>query len=145
MAESILNRLGAAGFKGYSAGSQPTGRINPYAIDTLKQNNYMTDELRSKDWVEFERPDSPKLDFVFTLCDSAAQETCPVWPGRPYGAHWGLPDPAAVKGTQAQINLAFAQAYGVLYNRISAFVNLPISSLDKQSLQHRIEEIGRLS
>ena len=142
MAECILNRVGRGKFTAYSAGSMPKGEIHPYAINTLKLNNFITDELRSKDWDEFAQPDLPKLDFVFTLCDSAAEETCPVWPGQPMTAHWGLPDPAAVEGTDPEKAIAFARAFGMLTNRIEIFVSLPISSLDKLTLQARLQEIG---
>ena len=143
MAECILNRVGRGKFTGYSAGSMPKGEIHPHAINTLKLNNFITDDLRSKDWDEFAGPDSPKLDFVFTLCDSAAAETCPVWPGQPMTAHWGLPDPAAVEGTDPEKAIAFARAFGMLTNRIEIFVSLSISSLDKLTLEARLQEIGK--
>ncbi len=142
-AESIMNRLGAGRFRGFSAGSQPKGAPHPYTLDLLRRFNYSTAELRSKSWDEFARPDAPRLDFVFTVCDSAAAETCPVWPGQPMSAHWGVPDPAAATGTEAERRLAFADAYGRLENRISIFVNLPMASLDRLSLQRRLDEIGR--
>ena len=143
MAECILNRAGRGRFTAYSAGSMPKGEIHPHAINTLKLNNFITDELRSKDWDEFAQPDSPKLDFVFTLCDSAAAETCPVWPSQPMTAHWGLPDPAAVEGTDPHKAIAFARAFGMLTNRIEIFVSLPISSLDKLTLKARLQDIGK--
>jgi arsenate reductase len=143
MAESIMNRLGAGRFKAYSAGSQPKGTIHPYTLDLLRKFNFPTSELRSKSWDEFARPDAPPLDFVFTVCDNAAAEVCPIWPGQPMSAHWGVPDPAAVDGTEAERRLAFADAYGRLHNRIAIFVSLPMASLDRLSLQRRLDEIGR--
>ena len=142
MAECILNRVGRDKFTAYSAGSMPKGEIHPHAINTLKLNNFITGELRSKNWDEFAQPDSPKLDFVFTLCDSAAAETCPVWLGQPMTAHWGLPDPAVVEGTDPEKAIAFARAFGTLTNRIEIFVSLPISSLDKLALKARLQQIG---
>lgn len=142
-AEAILNREGSGRFRGYSAGSHPKGKINPFTIDLLKQLNYKTDQLRSKDWDEFAKPDAPHLDFVFTVCDDAANEVCPIWPGQPMTAHWGVPDPATAEGTEAERRLAFADAYRMLYNRISIFVNLPLASLDRLSLQKRLDEIGK--
>ncbi|MGH8607571.1 MAG: arsenate reductase ArsC [Gammaproteobacteria bacterium] len=143
MAECILNRLGRGKFKAYSAGSHPKGEVHPYALELLKRENFMTDKLRSKDWEEFARPGAPSLAFVFTVCDKAAAEVCPVWPGQPMSAHWGLPDPAAAEGSEIEKRLAFADAYRMLTQRISIFVNLPMASLDKISLQKRLDEIGR--
>lgn len=146
LAESIMNRVGAGNFKAYSAGSMPAGKVNPHAIALLQKLNYPTDQLRSKPWDEFavlNNPDAPELDFVFTVCDNAAGEVCPIWPGQPMSAHWGLPDPAAVEGSDAEKALAFADAYRMLNNRISIFVNLPITSLDSLSLQKRLDDIGR--
>jgi len=143
MGEVILNREGIGKFKGFSAGSHPKGKIHPYAIDLLKKLNHPVNELRSKDWAEFAREGAPQLSFVFTLCDDAANEPCPVWPGQPMTAHWGMPDPAAVEGTEAEKRLAFADTYRMLRNRISAFVNLPVASLDRLSLQKRLVEIGK--
>ena len=143
MAESIINRLGQGRFKGYSAGSYPSGEVNPGAITLLKKLNYPTDELRSKGWEEFAAEGAPELDFIFTVCDQAAQESCPVWPGQPMTAHWGVPDPAAVKGSESEKALAFSEAYRMLNNRISTFVSLPLASLDRLALQKRLEEIGR--
>lgn len=142
IAESILNRHGQGRFVGYSAGSQPTGRINPYALELLKNRNYPTHKLRSKSWSEFAQPDAPRLDFVFTVCDNAANEVCPVWPGQPMTAHWGVPDPAAVEGVEAVKRAAFADTMRMLTQRISIFTNLPIRSLDKLSLQKRLDAIG---
>ena len=143
LAESIMNREGKGKFVGFSAGSQPKGQVHPFAIDLLKKMNYPTDQLRSKDWQEFAAPGAPEMDFVFTVCDNAANEVCPVWPGQPMSAHWGIPDPAAVEGTEVVQRLAFADAYRHLNNRISIFTSLPIQSLDKLSLQKRLDEIGR--
>jgi protein-tyrosine-phosphatase len=143
LAESILNREGAGRFTAYSAGSQPKGEVHPFALDLLKKMNYPTDKLRSKSWEEFEKPDAPQLNFVFTVCDNAANEVCPIWPGQPMTAHWGIPDPAAVEGTEVVQRLAFADAYRMLNNRISIFINLPLASLDRLSLQKRLDEIGR--
>ena len=146
LAESIMNRLGAGKFIAYSAGSMPAGRVNPNALSLLQKLNYQTDHLRSKPWEEFSRPtnpDAPDLDFVFTVCDNAAGEVCPIWPGQPMSAHWGLPDPAAVEGIEAIRALAFADASRMLNNRINIFVNLPIASLDSMSLQKQMDDIGR--
>lgn len=144
MAEALMNRLGAPVFRAFSAGSQPTGKVNPHAIALLRSLNYKTDGLRSKTWEEFAQPDAPELDFVFTVCDSAANEVCPVWPGQPMSAHWGLPDPAAAEGSDAIIAQAFSDAYRMLQNRISIFTNLPIASLDRLSLQKRMDDIGKM-
>ena len=143
IAESILNREGAGRFKAFSAGSHPKGQVHPFAIDLLKKLNHPTTGLRSKDWEEFAVPGAPAMDFVFTVCDNAANEVCPVWPGQPMTAHWGLPDPAAAEGTEAERHLAFADAYRMLLNRISIFTNLPMRSLDRLALQKRLDEIGR--
>ena len=143
MAECILNREGMGRFRAYSAGSHPKGQVHPYAIDLLKSLNYQTDGLRSKSWDEFAAPGAPAMDFVFTVCDDAANEVCPVWPGQPMTAHWGVPDPAAAEGTEAQRRYAFVDAYRMLSNRISIFVSLPITSLDQLTLQRRLHEIGR--
>jgi protein-tyrosine-phosphatase len=143
LAESILNREGKGKFAAYSAGSQPKGEVHPFAIDLLKKMNYPTDQLRSKSWEEFSQPGAPELDFVFTVCDNAANEVCPVWPGQPMTAHWGIPDPAAAEGSEAERRLAFADAYRQLNNRISIFASLPLLSLDRLSLQKRLDEIGR--
>lgn len=142
MAECILNRLGQGRFRAYSAGSHPKGEVHPMALQRLKDQNYPTANLRSKSWEEFSGPDAPQLDFVFTVCDKAASETCPVWPGQPMTAHWGVPDPAAAEGTEAERQLAFAEAMRILFNRISLFVSLPMRSLDRLSLQRRLDDIG---
>lgn len=143
IAECVLNRLGRDRFKAYSAGSHPKGQIHPYALDLLEKVNFVTDGLRSKSWDEFAAPGAPSLDFVFTLCDEAAAEQCPVWPGQPMTAHWGLPDPVVAEGNEIERRLAFADALRMLNNRISIFVSLPVKSLDKLSLQRRLDEIGR--
>ena len=143
IAEAILNRVGAGRFKAFSAGSHPKGEIHPYALQLLKSLNHDMSSARSKDWNDFAASGAPKLDFAFTLCDDAANEACPVWPGQPMTAHWGLPDPAAVEGTDAEKHLAFADTYRMLNNRISIFISLPMNSLDKLALQKRLDEIGR--
>jgi protein-tyrosine-phosphatase len=143
MAEVLLNRHGHGHFHAFSAGSQPKGRIHPYTLDLLRQMNFDVSGLRSKSWSEFAGPGAPTLDFVFTVCDSAAAETCPYWPGQPMTAHWGVPDPAAATGNEAEIRLAFADAFRMLSNRISLFVNLPIRALDQLSLQRQLDAIGK--
>jgi arsenate reductase (thioredoxin) len=143
MAEVILNRAGQGKFRAFSAGSQPRGEIHPYTLDLLRKLHYDVTELRSKSWLEFSGPDAPKLDFVFTVCDNAAAETCPVWPGQPTTAHWGVPDPAVATGTEAEIRYAFADALRMLTNRINIFVSLPLESLDQLSLQRRLDAIGK--
>jgi protein-tyrosine-phosphatase len=143
IAECIVNRVGVGKFRGYSAGSQPSGRIHPLALALLKQLNYDTKGLRSKSWQEFTTPEAPKLDFVFTVCDNAANEVCPVWPGQPVTAHWGDPDPSLATGTEAERAYAFADTHRMLNQRIGIFVNLPLRSLDTLSLQRRLDEIGR--
>ncbi len=143
IAEAVMNRLGAGRFMAFSAGSHPKGSVHPYAIDLLKNLNHATGELRSKDWSEFAGADAKPLDFIFTLCDSAANEACPVWPGQPMTAHWGLPDPASVTGSESVRRAAFADTYRMLSNRIDIFVNLPMKSLDKLGLRRRLDEIGK--
>ena len=142
IAESIVNRVGMGRFKGFSAGSHPAGQVNPHALTMLSKMNYPTEGLRSKNWDEFAEPGAPVMDFVFTVCDNAAGEVCPIWPGQPMSAHWGVPDPAAVTGTDAEIGVAFAETHRMLYNRISIFCNLPLASLDRLALQERLHEIG---
>lgn len=142
MAEAMLNAMGRGRFKAYSAGSHPTGRVNRFALDLIERNRLPTADLRSKSWDEFAEPDAPALDFVFTVCDNAAGEVCPVWPGQPISAHWGVFDPAAVEGADEKIRHAFFRAYSELSNRISIFVNLPIDKLDRLTLQKRLDEIG---
>jgi arsenate reductase len=146
LAEAIMNRAGLGRLRAFSAGSMPTGRVNPFALDLLARMNHPTAKLRSKPWEEFSRagnPDAPDLDFVFTVCDNAAGEVCPIWPGQPMSAHWGLPDPAAVQGSDMAKALAFADAYRMLTNRIDLFINLPFAALGKLSLQARLSAIGQ--
>ncbi len=142
LAEAILNRVGQGRFKAFSAGSQPRGEVHPYALQLLKTLNHDTSFARSKSWEEFAAPGAPEMNFVFTVCDNAANETCPVWPGQPMTAHWGVPDPAAAEGTEAEKHLAFADAYRMLNNRISIFTSLPMNTLDRLALQKRLDEIG---
>ena len=142
MAEAILQRVGADKFVAHSAGSMPKGEVNPHALNLLQRFNYNTGGFRSKAWEEFAAPGAPALDFVFTVCDNAAGEVCPIWPGQPMTAHWGIPDPAAATGSEAEIAAAFADAYGKLQNRITIFVNLPMESLDRLTLQKRLDDIG---
>lgn len=143
LAEAILNRVGQGRFRAYSAGSQPKGEVHPFAIELLKGVNHDTSFARSKSWEEFAADDAPVMDFVFTVCDNAANEACPVWPGQPMTAHWGVPDPAAAEGTDAEKHLAFAETYRMLNNRISIFTSLPLASLDRLTLQGRLRDIGR--
>jgi protein-tyrosine-phosphatase len=144
LAESILNQLGAGRFKAYSAGSFPSGKVNLHALALLQRLGIPTEGLRSKSWDEFAAPDAPHMDFVFTVCDNAAAEVCPVWPGQPVNAHWGLPDPAAVEGTDVEKANAFRETYRMLERRISAFINLPIRSLDRLALGDRVRDIGKI-
>ena len=143
MAEAILNREGQGRFIAHSAGSRPTGQPHPLAIALLQREGYDTGFARSKGWDEFAKPGAPKLDFIFTVCDQAAAEECPLWPGKPASAHWGVPDPAAAKGTDAEKALAFADAYRMLRNRIRAFTALPLATLDAVTTKDRLSEIGR--
>jgi len=143
MAEVMLNAMGQNRFRAYSAGSHPKGAVNPYALELLQKNRLPTEGLRSKDWEEFARPGSPALDFVFTVCDNAAGEVCPVWPGQPMTAHWGIPDPAVVEGSDEDKRKAFFKAYNQLHHRLSIFVNLPVDKLDRLTLQRRLDEIGK--
>jgi protein-tyrosine-phosphatase len=143
MAEAILNSLGKGKFKAFSAGSRPSYRINPFTLELLEKNRIPTEDLRSKDWSEFSQPGAPFMHFVFTVCDQAAAETCPVWPGQPMTAHWGIPDPVAVEGDEEMSRKAFLRAYTELYRRISLFTALPFGTLDKLALKAKIEEIGR--
>jgi arsenate reductase len=145
MAEAILNRWGQGRFRAYSAGSQPRGEVHPFALDLLRRQNFDMGFAHSKSWDEFTKPDAPALDFVFTVCDIAAAETCPAWPGQPMTAHWGIPDPVAAKGSEMERKLAFADCYRMLNNRIAIFVSLPIASLDRLSLQRRLDDIGKVS
>jgi arsenate reductase len=143
MAEAIMNRKGKPNFSAYSAGSFPGGKVHPEALKQLKSAHLSTEGLRSKSWEEFARPDAPRLDFVFTVCDNAAKEVCPIWPGQPMTAHWGIPDPAAVNGTPDQIEKAFRDAFFMLERRISLLLNLPLQSLDNLAIKKEIDKIGR--
>jgi arsenate reductase len=143
MAEAILTRAGQGKFRAFSAGSQPKGQVHPYTLDLLRRLNYDVTGMRSKSWNEFSKPGAPKLDFVFTVCDNAAQETCPVWPGQPMTAHWGVPDPAAASGNEAEVRLAFADTLRMLTNRINIFISLPLRSLDQLTLQRQLDSIGK--
>ncbi len=143
LAEAILNQKARPNFTAYSAGSRPTGTVRAEALRQLEAAHLPTTGLRSKSWDEFAQADAPRLDFVFTVCDNAANEVCPVWPGQPITAHWGVPDPAAVQGTQEQIERAFREAFFLLDRRISLFLSLPLSTLDRFSLKKEIENIGR--
>lgn len=140
--EAILNKVGAGKFRAYSAGSQPKGRVHPETIKLLDGLGYDTSGFRSKSWAEFARPSAPLFDFVFTVCDSAASESCPIWPGQPMTAHWGIPDPAEATGTPAEIAMAFKDAYRLLNQRISVFTSLPLNSLDNLTLKNRLRDIG---
>lgn len=143
LAESILRKDGAGRFRSFSAGSTPKGAVHPLALRTLQSMDYPVDGMRSKSWLEFAAPDAPVMDFVFTVCDNAAGESCPVWPGQPTTAHWGIEDPAAVEGTEIEKLAAFSTAFRYLKNRIGAFVNLPLSGIDRLSLGTKLREIGR--
>jgi protein-tyrosine-phosphatase len=144
IAEAILNKIGAGKFRAYSAGSHPKGEINPNTIRLLDGFGYDTSSLRSKAWDEFANPYAPQFDFILTVCDSAAGEACPLWPGHPTSAHWGIPDPASAKGSDADIAGAFSDAYRMLYRRIEAFTALPIEALDDPTLKQRLREIGQM-
>lgn len=143
LAEVILNQLGAGRFRAYSAGSTPAGRVNPKALELLERNRFKVGDLRSKNWDEFSKPDAPHMDFVLTVCDKAAGEVCPIWPGQPMSAHWGVADPAAVKGTEEQVDRAFQDAFSVLSRRISLFVTLPLEKLDRLALKDELGRIGQ--
>lgn len=144
LAEAILNKEGKGKFRAFSAGSQPKTTANPYALRLLQSLGYDTAELRSKSWNEFTKPGAPSFDFIFTVCDNAAGETCPIWPGNPSTAHWGIADPAAVEGSPAEIATAFNNAYRMLHRRIAVFAALPIASLDRVSLKTKLRDIGRM-
>jgi arsenate reductase len=143
MAEAILNHKGNAAFTAYSAGSHPSGSVRPEAVKQLEGAHIPTNGLRSKGWEEFSLPGSPKLDFVFTVCDNAAKEVCPIWPGQPMTAHWGVPDPAAVQGTEDEVRRAFRDAFFMLDRRINLFLSLPLASLDRLALKREIDQIGQ--
>jgi len=144
MAEAVLNRAGQGRFRAFSAGSHPKGKVHPYTLDLLRKMHFDVGNARSKSWLEFAQPDAPKLDFVFTVCDDAAGEACPIWPGQPMTAHWGVPDPAAATGNEAEVRFAFADTLRMLTNRINIFVSLPIAKLDRLSLQAKLKDIGRM-
>jgi len=143
LAECLLNRLGLGRFKAYSAGSHPTGAVHPLALELLRRRNHDVEQLRSKDWEEFASKDAPVMDLVITICDKAAGEVCPVWPGQPMTAHWGFSDPAAVEGTEAQRMVAFSEVYRELTTRLEIFVSLPVDQLDRLALQDRIRALGK--
>lgn len=143
LAEAYLNALGAGRFRGYSAGSHPTGKVNPFAIELLEKNRIPVEGLRSKTWDEFARPGAPALHFVFTVCDNAAGEACPLWPGQPITAHWGVADPAAVLGSDDEKRKAFLAAFAQLSTRIRLLLNLPLEKLERQALQQKLRDIGR--
>lgn len=143
MGEAIINRVGAGKFRWYSAGSMPKGNVHPLTINLLNKLNYDTAALRSKSWEEFTAPGAPELDFVFTVCDNAANEVCPIWPGQPMTAHWGVPDPAETEGDETRHALAFADTYRMLNNRIGIFTSLPLKSLDELTLQKQLDAIGK--
>ena len=145
IAETVLNRIGKGKFHAFSAGSYPSGQVNPYALDLLKGLNYDVSGLRSKSWDEFAAPGAPQMDFVFTVCDDAANEVCPMWPGQPMTAHWGLPDPSTAQGTEAEKRFAFANTHRMLRQRLDVFLSLPMRSLERVALQRNIEEIGRMT
>jgi arsenate reductase len=144
IAEAILNKIGAEKLRAYSAGSQPKGRVNPNTLQLLARLGYETSDFSSKSWEEFAKPTAPKLDFIFTVCDDAAGEACPLWPGQPMTAHWGIPDPAAATGTDAEIAMAFNDAYRMLQRRIETFTALPIKALDSLTLRNKLQNIGRM-
>lgn len=143
LSEVMMNAMGAPRFRAYSAGSHPTGQVNRFALELLQKNRLPIEGLRSKSWDEFAQPGAPALDFVFTVCDSAAGEVCPLWPGQPISAHWGVPDPAAVQGSDDDKRKAFFRAYSALQNRIQLFLALPLAKLDRIALKQRLDEIGR--
>lgn len=143
IAEALMNHEGRGRFRAYSAGSMPTGRVNPHTIPLVESLGFRASDFRSKSWDEFAKPGAPPLDFIFTVCDNAAGEVCPVWPGQPMTAHWGVPDPAAVTGSEAEIGAAFGETARLLGNRIRIFLNLPFASFDRMSLQAKLREIGK--
>ena len=143
LGEALMNKMGGGRFRAYSAGSQPKGEVHPMSLDVLESFGYPTDGLHSKNWSEFTKPGAPEFDFIFTVCDNAAGEVCPVWPGHPVTAHWGVPDPAAIEGTEEQQRKAFTDAAITLRRRIELFLSLPLKSLDAMSLQRELRDIGR--
>ena len=144
LGEVLFNVLGKGRFIAHSAGSKPAGRVNPFALELLRQQDFSTEGLRSKSWDEFAAPGAPEIDFIFTVCDNAAGETCPIWPGKPFTAHWGIPDPAAVEGDDAAKRAAFRKAFDQLARRIQLFMSLPIEKLDKLTLKEKLADIGRI-
>jgi arsenate reductase len=144
MAEALINTMGRGRFHAYSAGSHPTGEVNPYAVEQVAKLDYPLDKLRSKNWDEFAAPDAPKMDFIITVCDKAAGEVCPVWPGQPMSAHWGFEDPAAVEGSDEVKRRAFAKTFRNIMNRVQVFVNLPLALLDKSAIKHEMDNIGHM-
>ena len=145
LAEAILNEVGKGRFQAFSAGSLPAGQVNPIALELLQRNRISTEGLRSKDWNEFSAPDAPPLDFVFTVCDKAAGELCPVWPGQPMKAHWGVEDPVAAAGSPDEIQRAFSRAFMLLHRRISLFASLPLARLEGQALKRELDQIGQFA
>ncbi len=143
MGEALFNTLGAGRFKAYSAGSHPSGRVNPFAIEQARALGYPTENLRSKSWDEFAVPGAPEMDFVITVCDNAAGEACPLWPGKPVTAHWGFPDPAAVVGTDEQKRAAFAQTLRQMRHRVQLFLSLPLDTLDRMAIENRMRDLGK--
>lgn len=143
MAEALINTMGQGRFRAYSAGSHPTGKVNPFAVEKVESVNYPTESLRSKSWDEYATPDAPKMDFIITVCDNAAGEMCPVWPGQPISAHWGFEDPAAVEGTDAEKRRAFEQTFRHMMNRVRLFVNLPLKMLDQTAIKRELANIGK--
>jgi len=141
--EALFNTLGAGRFKAFSAGSHPTGKVNPFAIEQVQALGYPLEGLRSKSWDEFAQPDSPQMDFIVTVCDKAAGEMCPLWPGQPVTAHWGFPDPAAVEGSDEEKRAAFAQTLRQIRNRVQLFLSLPLETLDRMAIENRMKAIGR--
>ena len=145
MAEALINTLGDGRFHAFSAGSHPTGKVNPFAIEQISKLDYPLDKLRSKDWSEFAQASAPKMDFIITVCDKAAGEACPVWPGQPISAHWGFEDPAAVEGSDEDKGRAFAKVFRQISNRVRIFLSLPLDKLDKLAMKREMEKIGQLN
>ena len=142
--EALFNTMGAGRFQAFSAGSHPSGRVNPFAVEQVRELGYPVDNLRSKSWDEFARPGAPEMDFVVTVCDNAAGEVCPLWPGHPVTAHWGFPDPAAVVGTDEEKRAAFAQTLRQIRNRVQLFLSLPLETLDRMAIENRMRDLGKL-
>jgi arsenate reductase len=143
MAEAIINKLGAGRFNAYSAGSHPTGKVNPFALEKIQSISYPTKNVRSKSWDEFAQPEAPKMDFIITVCDNAAGEICPIWPGQPISAHWSFEDPAAVEGSDEEKRKAFDTIFRQIHNRVHLFVNLPLAMLDQSAIKHEMHKIGQ--